>query len=375
MRSVTFKLIAAFVLVAALSVVVLAILINQATTTEFDTYLQHMGKGRAIMGSRGIGGMISAVGAAEEEFLGNMRRFLWWTGIVAVAVALAMGIFLARQIVLPLRRLATATRAVAAGDLKQRVQESSRDEVGEVARAFNFMAESLARDEELRRNMAADIAHELRTPLTVLQGQVEGMIDGVVEPTPARLASLHDEITHLSRLVSDLRTLSLAEAGQLEFHLAPTDVAGVVQQIMSSATTEAAQKKIFVSTEVEECLPMALADADRLSQVLRNLLDNALRYTPEGGQIKVSVSQTPDKQLLLAVSDTGPGIPEKDLPYIFERFYRADASRSQATGGSGIGLAIVKQFVEAMGGKVRATSQPGKGSMFYFTLPQSSPQP
>ncbi len=369
MRTLTFKLIAAFVLVAALSVIVLSILISQATTTEFDMYLQHMGQGRGMMGGRGVAGMVSAIGAAEEEFLGNMRNYLWWTGVVAVAVALAIGILLARQIVLPLRKLAAATRAVAAGNLKQRVQVTSQDEVGEVAHAFNSMAESLAKNEELRRNMVADIAHELRTPLTVLQGQVEGMMDRVVEPTPERLTSLHDEIVHLSRLVADLRTLSLVEAGQLEFHPASTDVAGIARQIMSSAMAEAAQKKISVSTEVEEGLPPALADSDRLSQVLRNLLDNALHYTPESGQIKVKIAQTPDRQLLFSISDTGPGIPDKDLPYIFERFYRADASRSQATGGSGIGLAIVKQFVEAQGGKVWATSQAGKGSIFYFTLP------
>lgn len=217
--------------------------------------------------------------------------------------------------------------------------------------------------------MVTDIAHELRTPLTVLQGELEAMQDGVVKPTPEKLASLHDEIMRLSRLVSDLRTLSLADAGQLEFHIGPVDAAEIAEQVVSASVAEATGRKISLSREIEGVLPPALADSDRLTQVLRNLLYNALRYTPQGGEIKVRVSKTSEGRLLFSISNTGPGISEKDLPHVFERFYRADSSRSQATGGSGIGLAIVKQFVEAMGGKVWATSELGKGATFHFTIP------
>lgn len=392
MRSLTFKLIVSFVSVAILSVAVLAILINRATDSEFSTYLQHIGRMQGMMGGgRGMmGGLAGSLGDAENQFLHSLQDSLWWAGAVAVAVALALAVLLARQIVLPLRRLTAATRQLAAGNLKQKVEISSHDEVGEVGAAFNAMAENLARNEELRRNMIADIAHELRTPLAVLQGELEAIQDKIVEPTPGKIAGLHDEVMRLTRLVSDLRTLSLAEAGQLEFHLGPVDATEVVRQVAATFQTVAAAKHISLNIEIgptsdsrpltadsspltaDSSPPTAFADPDRLAQILRNLLDNSLRYTPEGGRIGVRVSQGESGGVLFAVSDTGHGIPEKDLPHVFERFYRADPSRSQATGGSGIGLTIVKQLVEAQGGKVSVISEVGKGTTFRFTLPQAN---
>ncbi|MBI4332990.1 MAG: HAMP domain-containing protein [Chloroflexi bacterium] len=436
LHSLTLKIIVGFVAVAILSVVVLSILVNRATSTEFTSYLEHTGRMQGMMGGMMGGGgmgMMDALGEAEQQFLGNLQGSLRWAGLAAVGLGLAIGALLARQIVLPLRQLTLATRQLAAGNRKQRVAISSRDEVGEVSRAFNTMAETLARNEELRRNMIADIAHELRTPLAVLQAELEAMQDGVVEASPAKLAALHEEVTRLSRLVADLRTLSLAEAGQLEFHLAPVDAAEVTRRVAAAFETAAASKHVSLNVKVENQpadsqqptadtrpptadsrlqitssrskippppgppaidhrpptadslgrggglttpdsrlttpFPPVRADADRLAQILRNLLDNALRYTPEGGRIDIKLSPDGAGAVLFSVSDTGPGIPEKDLPHIFERFYRADPSRTHATGGSGIGLTIVKQLVEGMGGKVWATSQPGKGATFFFTLP------
>ncbi len=391
MRSLTLKLIVAFVGVAALSILVLVVLVNRSTSTEFASYLEHIGRMQGMMGGGHTGGMMGNLGDAEQQFLADLRHSLWWAGLVTIGLALLLGLLLARQIVLPLRRLTLATRQLAAGNLNERVQIASRDEIGEVARAFNGMAENLAKNESLRRNMIADIAHELRTPLAILQGELEAMQDRVVEASPAKLSALHDEVLRLSRLVSDLRTLSLAEAGQLEFHLGPADAAEVVRQVAAGFETAAASKHVSIDIQTgpptadsrlltpdsglptaDRRLPTVMADADRLAQVVRNLLDNALRYSPEGSRIQIGLAPEPD-HLLFSINDSGPGIAEKDLPHIFERFYRADPSRSHATGGSGIGLTIVKQLVERQGGKVWATSQVGKGTTFHFTLPRFRP--
>ncbi len=392
MRSLTFKLIAAFVSVAILSVVVLAILINRAADSEFAAYLQHIGRMQGMMGGgRGMmGGLGGPLGDAENQFLHRLQDSLWWAGAVAVAVALALAVLLARQIILPLRRLTLAARQLAAGNLKQKVEITSHDEVGEMGAAFNSMAENLAHNEESRRNMIADIAHELRTPLAVLQGELEAMQDKIVEPTAGKITGLHDEVMRLTRLVSDLRTLSLAEAGQLVFHVGPVDAGEVARRAAATFETAASAKHISLNVEIgptSDCPPLTpdtspltadsslttvLADPDRLAQILRNLLDNSLRYTPEEGRIDVRVSRAEGGSVLFAVSDTGHGIPEKDLPHVFERFYRADPSRSQATGGSGIGLTIVKQLVEGQGGKISVTSEVGKGTVFSFTLPRAN---
>ncbi|MDZ4245861.1 MAG: ATP-binding protein [Dehalococcoidia bacterium] len=373
MHSLSFKLILAFVFVAVLSVLVLSFLINRATTSEFGMYLEHIGRMQGMMGGQGMmgrgGEMIQAMGTAEAEFLSNIRSYLWWAGGAAVALALAMGAILARQIILPLRRLSLAAREVSKGNLNYRVRINSRDEVGQVAGAFNSMAESLERNEESRRNMIADIAHELRTPLTLLQGEVEAMLDNVIEPTRERLTSLHDETTHLSRLVSDLRTLSMADAGQLQMNLEPLDTAEIIARAVSAIERQAKSKNISVTIQVSGDMAPVFGDRDRLSQVLRNLLDNAVNYTPPGGRITVAASVETSGNALFSVSDTGPGIPEGDIMHLFERFYRADPSRSRNTGGSGLGLTIVKQLVEAQGGKVWAASETGKGSTFYFKFP------
>lgn len=371
--SLTIKITLAFLVVAVVGVGVVALLVSRATTTEFQDYLQHTRMMQEAIGVPGsmMSGMMRPLGAVERGFLDAMRNSLWLAGAIAVGMAVALSLFIARRLVAPLRQLTHAAKRVAAGDLSQRVAVSSRDEMGDLAGAFNSMAQALQRNEELRRHLVADIAHELRTPLTVLQGNLEAMLDGVVEPTPANLASLHNEILLLSRLVADLGTLSLAEAGRLELHRAPGNLAALVERTVAASEAQAQERGIVLSLEMAKTTPPVLMDQDRVSQVLRNLLSNAFRYTPSGGSVRVQVSPSQDGvgMMKVCVADTGSGIPAEEVPYIFDRFYRADKSRTRATGGSGIGLAIVKQLVEAHGGRVWAESVPGKGSTFHFTLP------
>ncbi len=311
----------------------------------------------------------------EQDFLAAVNRYLLLAGLLAAAVALVLGLYLARRITTPLRAMTAAAAALANGDLQQRVDVHTSDEVGQLATAFNSMATDMGRSQELRRNMVADIAHELRTPLTVLQGNLEALRDGVLPPSPEILASLHGETLLLGRLVSDLRELSLAEAGQLKLQPAPTDVAELARRTVESLRTGAAARGVVLALDVPEGLPTLNVDGDRIGQVLRNLLENAIRHSPPGGEVRLSV--TPDAQpaggLRVTVADQGPGIPAGELGLVFERFYRADRSRARSTGGAGLGLAIVKLLVEAHGGRVWAESEPGHGARFVFTVPATAP--
>ncbi len=340
-----------------------------------------MGSGRADHMSPGTMGQMmgswesprSVVGPPEQAYLSGFNDSLWLGGLGAAIVALALGLISARRITRPLRRLAEASTRIAGGDLSQRVKVSSRDELGELASSFNSMAEALARNEETRRHMVTDIAHELRTPLTVLQGNLEGMLDGVVPLSKETVVTLHQETQLLSRLVSDLRELSLAESGQLQLHRAPTDMGALVQQATGKMWPQAQAKGVRLDVRTPDGLPSIEVDPDRISQVLANLLSNALRHTPADGAVAVTLERVNEESgscLRVSVADSGPGIPAADLPFVFDRFYRADRSRSRSTGGSGLGLTIVKQLVEAHGGRVWASmSQASQGATFYFTVP------
>ena len=237
------------------------------------------------------------------------------------------------------------------GDLGQRVDTQGSGEPAELGESFNPMAATLSHDRELRQNMVADIAHELPTPLSILQGNVEALLDGVLVANEENLTSLHQETILLTRLVEDLRTLSLAEAGQLRFQPGNTNLKELSQEIIDGFQAQLASKDIYVALDASNDLPQAWADPDRTAQVVRILLNNAFHYTPEGDSI--SVRLTPDGDgITVSVADTGAGIPTPDLPYVFDRFYPVDRSRTRSTGGSGLGLAIVKQLVEAQGGRV-----------------------
>ncbi|HET9496672.1 MAG TPA: ATP-binding protein [Chloroflexia bacterium] len=308
--------------------------------------------------------------SGEVGFLSSVNQQLL---LAVAAVGLAALLFtwlLSRRMLGPIEALTSAAGRMERGDLSQRVAVSSRDEIGELARAFNAMAGGLERLEQLRRGMVSDIAHELRTPLSNIRGYLEAMRDGVTRPDAALIASLHEEALLLTRLVDDLQQLELADAGQLKLVRQEVDLGDVIEQAAVASRPAATSKDVSITTEVEPDLPPADADRERVGQVLRNLLDNAIRHTPEGGSITVAARDT-GGELEVSVRDTGPGIPPEHLPNIYERFYRSDSSRTRSTGGAGLGLSIARQLVELHGGRIRAESAEGEGSTFYFTLPKS----
>ena len=269
-----------------------------------------------------------------------------------------------------MRSLSFAARGIAQGDLSQRAWVRGKDEVGQVALAFNQMAETLQRYTVERRNMIVDIAHELRTPLAVIQSNLEAMLDGVLRATPEELVALHQETLLLNRLITDLRTLSLAEAGQLRLEKRPVHPGELIRQVAERMSLRAQDKHIDLVAEAGDGLPEIKADPERLTQIVTNLVDNALRYTPPGTRVTLSAHVAPGG-VELAVADSGPGIPPEDLPHVFDRFWRAEKSRNRATGGSGLGLAIVKQLVEAHGGRVQVESSAGAATKFTVQLPVS----
>jgi signal transduction histidine kinase len=304
----------------------------------------------------------------RDRFLGSMNR---WIAVLLVAGGglgiLAAGI-LANRIIRPLRELRNAANEIATGDLSRRARVEGPDELVDLAISFNAMADALARFETLRRDMIADIAHELRTPLTAVRCQIEAAQDGLLAITPGLISSMHEEILGLGRLVEDLQTLSLADAGEL--HLDPA----LVDLVMEVEKAAAAIRKIRGDDPppIRILAPpdpfLVRLDAIRFQQIMRNLLDNAARHTPKTGQIIVSVHQGVDAAEV-EVIDSGTGIAEDDLPLVFDRFYRTDASKRHGVRGAGLGLAIVRRLVEAHGWKITVASTPGKGAAFRIRLP------
>ncbi|BCV21070.1 sensor histidine kinase [Moorella sp. Hama-1] len=308
----------------------------------------------------------------EDEFTRAVTLAIILSGIGVLLLAGLAGLYLARRIARPLSRLTAAVQGLAAGGYKQRLDLTGDYEIARLVAAFNEMAARLEKYEALRRNMVADVAHELRTPLTVLRGQLESLQAGAIEAKPEVIISLHDEILRLTRLVHDLQELSLAEARQLTLHQELLNLVEVIQRVMNFFQVEAEDKNVTLDLDASSESIMVRGDRDRLAQVLINLLGNALRYTPAGGRVGVSARQE-GGDVIVAVTDSGAGIDPADLPYVFERFYRPDKSRTRAQGGAGLGLAIAKGFVEAHGGRIWAESHPGRGSKFTFTLPAPPP--
>ncbi|MDR7486075.1 MAG: ATP-binding protein [Armatimonadota bacterium] len=387
MRSLEGRLILAFAAVALVSIAAVAALTGAAIRAEFDRYFF----GMPMMEPPAPGGvaprsqapprmphmtdpeamrtmMRRVMGTPEVRFLAQLRRATWQAAMAGVLAAVLLGIVVARYMIAPLRQMSTAAARVGRGDLAHEVPVPSDDELGNLARAFNAMTADLRRLEESRRHLVADIAHELGTPLSVLQANLEGMLDGVVEVTPDRLAALHTQVGLLARLVDDLRDLSLAQAGRLVLTRAPTDLAVLVADAVAVVQPHANEKGVDIRSRLAPGLPPVSVDRDRIMQVVHNLLDNAIRHTPAGGTVTVGL-EAADPEVRLTVSDTGPGIPPEAAERVFDRFYRLDASRARASGGAGLGLAIVKSLVEAHGGRVWVASRMGEGSTFAVALP------
>ncbi len=294
----------------------------------------------------------------------------------SVATAAAISWLVASRIVRPISSLAAAARRVAHGSYGERVSVSANDEIGALAAAFNEMAGALESTERRRHELLSDVAHELRTPVATLNGYVEGLRDGVVEPTVRTWQVLHTETVRLGRLVDDLRKVSLAEERQLDLRLARSEVDQLLEQAVAGAEGTYADKGVELRVELGEHLPTVEVDRDRIAEVLENLLSNALRHTPTGGTVVMAGNRSGDGLVELAVADNGEGIPQELLGRVFERFYRTDSSRSRDRGGSGIGLTIARAIAEAHGGTLRAESGGSdRGSRFVLTLPAATHAP
>jgi two-component system OmpR family sensor kinase/two-component system sensor histidine kinase BaeS len=302
------------------------------------------------------GNMMSA-GTPAADFIASVNKAIINSTILVTIIAILLGAFLFSQITAPLRRLKEAANAIGKGDLTQRVEIHSKDEFAELGDSFNRMAENLASAEQQRQHLMADVAHELRTPLTAIQGTLEAMQDRLLPMDDEQLEALHSQTTVLNRLINDLRLLSLAEAGQLKLDMKDTDPGLLVRQTLDGFKPILQQKDIHLVSRIQHDLPVMRLDPDRIAQVLNNLISNSIRYTPPGGEISVDcLVDVHNSGLVISVQDSGPGISAEDLPQIFDRFYRADKSRTRTSGGTGLGLTIVKQLVEAHCGKVRAES-------------------
>jgi signal transduction histidine kinase len=313
------------------------------------------------------GGPLGAA-AATARFL----RGLWWqllaAGAISAFIALVLARFLARGMTQPLRDMAQAARRMARGDYRQRVSVRSRDEVGQLAEAFNRMAGEMEGLERLRRELVANVSHELKTPISALRARLENLLDGVERPDRELLSAMLQQSERLSRLVDQLLDLSRLESGDVPLSIEPVPLAPLVDEVVAEVRVARPDRSLVVRNEVPADLPPLRADRERIHQVLFNLLDNAFRFTPSGGTVTVRAHRE-DGACEVAVEDTGPGIPPEHLPLVFERFYRVDPARSREDGGTGIGLAIARSVVEAHGGRIWAESIPGRGSTFRFLLP------
>jgi histidine kinase len=311
----------------------------------------------------------------EQNLILAFRNAVLYSVLVAAVGAVVAGIYssqvLWRTLIAPLRRLAENSRRVAQGRYGERVDvsDATGEAMTQLVLSFNQMAEALAQTEQQRVALLGNIAHELRTPLTGLKGYLEGLLDDLFPANEETFAGMLHEVNRMSRLIADIQNLSRVEAGQISLEIRPFLLQEIVTRVVTQLQPQAQATGVTLRLEVPETAVMVQADADRTAQVLLNLVGNALRYTPQNGEALVTIRQGLS-EAVISVADSGVGIPAESLPYLFERFYRVDESRSRASGGSGIGLTIARHLVWAMGGELTAVSEgEGKGSTFAFTLP------
>ncbi len=358
------RILASIILVVLVTGIVHTASMNLTLRGIFDRRLVRMG-----------GFTMPGMGTERGEPLlgfvrGTINETMLVSAVVAFVLALFVAIILSRRITDPIKRMQDASRAIASGDYSLRVPtEESGDELTELAASFNQMTEKLENTEMMRKRLIGDVSHELRTPLSVIKGTLEALEDGVLPPSADTYRQLSHETNRLQRLVDDLQELSRVESTALVLEKNLISVSSLVELAVNPLRDAIRSAGIDFSISIEQELPEVSVDADRIQQVLTNLLTNALQHTPRNGKINLTVSKK-DKVLEVSLHDTGSGIAPEHLPHVFERFYRAEPSRSRANGGSGIGLTIAKNLVKAHGGKIWAESEgSGKGSRFTFTLP------
>ncbi len=303
----------------------------------------------------------------QKTFINSVNKSVLTGGLIAGVVGIFLALLFSRNILKPIRELTRATKKMKSGDLDQRVDTSAGGEIGKLGESFNELANRLKEQKKLREEMVSDVAHELRNPLSNVQGYLEGLKEGMVEPSERVFESLHQQSLVLSRLVDDLRDVNRAKTDQLQLDKREVVLEDIINREIEAMKTQAEAEEVTIKENLAEP-SLVEADPERITQVTRNLLENALTHTPRGGEIQVTTDSS-GGEVTATVSDDGEGIPKDELPHIFDRFYRVDKSRSRGTGGTGLGLTISKEIVEAHGGEITVDSEEGAGSTFVFSLP------
>lgn len=353
----------------AIVVLGLMLVVNYQVSENFSSYLYMSGMHSMMMNH---GNMAVMMGAPEKQFLISLKHSLLVAAGIMLLIGAVVSYYLARSIAVPVIDLNRAVNDVASGNLDTAVATDRQDEVGQLAAAFNAMTAKLKSNTVLRQRFLAGVAHELRTPLTILKANLEGIGDGVITPDQQQMNSLTEEVDRLAKLVGELRELSLLEAGQLNPDYTEVDLPATLRQVIQKSSPLAVEKNLVLSFRIEETLPNIWADAAMVQQMVYNLIMNAIRYTAAGG---ITVTAGRDgKAVKIEVIDTGIGIAAEDIEHIFDYFYRVDPARAKQSGGTGLGLALVRQMALAHRGQVYATSVLGQGSAFTLKLPLNAHQ-
>ena len=310
---------------------------------------------------------------AVASLVSTVNQSLLWTGLAAAALGTLLISMISRKLLAPVKSLGDAAQHLGRGDFSRRVPAEGASEFRQLAFAFNSMAANLEDAERQRRNLVADVAHELRTPVSNIQGYLEAVKDGLLQPDEGTIETIHGQVIHLGHLVEDLRLLAQAEAGALQLHRMPGRMSDVLRDCVEALRPRAEAKGINLNLETDAAMPYVDMDATRISQVVNNLLENAIIHTPDGGSVSVTAGAAGGGMARVTVTDTGTGIPAEDLGRVFDRFFRADPSRARATGGVGLGLTIAKQLVEAHGGSISVVNVMPTGARFVFDLPIAAP--
>ena len=363
-ESLVFRLTGMVFILLFLTIFILLFLVNAQMDSQFSQYLQ--------MNAGNVMSHHMMHGAAEHHYIASIHQSLFWVGFLMIVVSVGVSYIIVRKLTAPLLDLTMAVRTIQEGKYGQTVGVERHDEVGILAETFNNMSQQLARNDAMRRQLFANIAHELRTPLAIIQGNLEGMIDDVISADKTTFLSMEDETLRMGRLIQDLRDLSLAEINELVLHKTPIDMNELLERAVSMLQPLCDEKNLSVQLQLFPSLPDIMADKDRINQVIYNILNNAIRYIEPGCVIRIqtAVCRVNGKEMVQTeIADTGNGIEEEDLKHIFQYFYRTEKSRNRKSGGSGIGLALAKQFVHSHGGTIAAHSEIGKGTVFSFTLP------